>query len=121
LVDLGCDVCLSSDPPLFFVIFASFIVLFGAQTLPTFQNKQTLDSPVVFFAVWIYTGAGMPTRCSVGEATGLCPAAQHDAELEFDFAEEGAGDVKACHVQGLALYEVNGPSLLAVLIFSLSL
>ncbi|KAJ6480069.1 hypothetical protein DFH09DRAFT_1341560 [Mycena vulgaris] len=33
-------VCLSSDPPLFFVIFASFIVLFA----------------VVFFAFWIYSG-----------------------------------------------------------------
>ncbi|KAJ7362637.1 hypothetical protein DFH08DRAFT_930885 [Mycena albidolilacea] len=83
-------VCLSSDPPLFFVDFASFIVLFA----------------VVFFAVWIYA---VVRGCRQGArreekppAYVLLPSAGHDAELEFDLAEEGEGDVKARHVQAMA-------------------
>lgn len=100
--------CVSSDPPLFFVIIASIIGLFGSQTLtPNFQNKLTPDSPVViFFAVFIYT---VVRECRQGAqreeeppAYVLLPSAGHDAELEFDFAEEGEGDVKARHVQALA-------------------
>ncbi|KAJ7720226.1 hypothetical protein B0H14DRAFT_3900760 [Mycena olivaceomarginata] len=74
-----------------FVIFASFIVLC-----------------VVFFAVWIYAvvrGCRPGAQWEKPPAYVLLPSTGHDAELEFDFAEEGAGDVKACHVQGLAFYD----------------
>jgi hypothetical protein len=100
--------CVSSDPPLFFVIFASFIGLFGVckLLLPTFQNKPTPNSPaVVFLAVLIYSVVQRYRQGARREETPpayvLLPSAGHNAELEFDFAKEGEGDVKAPHIQAL--------------------
>ncbi|KAJ7804084.1 hypothetical protein B0H14DRAFT_3486713 [Mycena olivaceomarginata] len=90
LKDIKVMMCLSSDPPLFFIIFASFMVFFA----------------VVFFAVWIYAVVRGCRQGALREekppAYVLLPSAGHDAELDFDFAEEREGDVKARHVQALA-------------------